>query len=96
MVLPAIAFTVVVVAGLSVATMLPHTARAHGGCSECTHAITHWTCGPTNKDNRRCHKTSAALCMNLATECVGSTTAISGGGLGDGGNDEYSISTTTY
>lgn len=93
--LPSATFAVVVTAGLGMATVLPHTARAGGGCSECTHAINHWTCGPTNKDNRTCHKVSAALCMDLVAECIGSTTAISSGGLGDGGDGEYSISTTS-
>lgn len=95
MLLPVVTFVAVVAAGLGAATVLPHTARAGGGCSECTHAINHWTCGPTNQDNLKCNKISAAYCMNLSIQCVGSTTAISGGGLGDGGDGEYSISTTT-
>lgn len=94
--IPAAAFAAIVGAGMSFATMLPNTARAHSGCSVCTHAVSHWTCGATNSDNVRCHKTSAAHCMNLATSCVGSTTAISGGDAGrDGGDGDYSISTTT-
>ena len=96
MVLPAAAFVAIAGAGFSFVTMLPHTARAHSGCTQCVHDVTHWTCGASNSDNVRCHKSSASLCMNLQANCVGSTTAISGGDAGrDGGDGDYSISTTT-
>jgi hypothetical protein len=90
-VVPFGAFVVVVLVGLSFATMLPYTARAHGGCTQCVHDVNLWTCGASNADDKFCHKVSAALCMDLKTECVGSTTAISGGGLGDG-SDRYTLS----
>jgi hypothetical protein len=94
MLIPAAAFSAIVVAGLSVATMLPHTARAHGGCTACVHNVNHWTCGATNDDDVACFKVTAALCMDLEAECVGSTTAISGGGDADA-SDRYTISTTS-
>jgi hypothetical protein len=91
---PTAVFVAVAFAGLSVATMLPYTARAHGGCTECVHDINHWTCGPSNADKQACIKVTAAYCMNVRTECVGSTTMISGGGIDDG-SDRYTFSTTT-
>lgn len=75
--------------------MLPYTARASGSCSVCTHSVTHWTCGPTNEDNVLCNKITAANCQNVQTQCVGSTTAISGGGLDGDGGDDFTISTTS-
>jgi hypothetical protein len=92
--LPATTFIGVVTLGLSMATMVPYTARAHAGCTQCVHDVNHWTCGASNKDNVACHKVSAALCMDLKTECVGSTTAISGGGVSDG-KDHLALSTTS-
>jgi hypothetical protein len=91
---PAGAFLVVVSIGLSFATMLPYTARAHGGCTQCVHDINHWTCGASNSDNTLCNKVNAALCMDLKADCVGSTTAISGGGLSEG-NDRFTLSSTS-
>jgi hypothetical protein len=93
--IPTASFVAVAAAGFSVVTMLPHTARAGGGCTVCTHAVTHWTCGPTNLDNIVCNKLGAALCHNNPATCVGSTTQISGGGLDADGGDDLSISTTT-
>lgn len=43
--IPMVAFVGIVSVGLSLATMLPLTARAHGGCTQCVHDINHWTCG---------------------------------------------------
>ena len=95
MLVPAATFATIVAAGLSFATMLPHTARAHGGCTQCVHNVTHWTCGASNLDNVFCQKSSAALCMNVQSNCIGSTTRISGGGGGHDGAGDYSNSTTT-
>jgi hypothetical protein len=92
--LPVATFAGVVVLGLSMATMVPHTARAHGGCTECVHNVNHWSCGASNRDDVTCHKVSAALCMDLKADCVGSTTGITGGGIGEGMRD-YALSTTS-
>ncbi len=96
MLIPATAFVMIVGAGLSIATLLPYTARAANSCTECHHDVTHWTCTASNQDNTGCHKLSAAYCANVQTDCVGSTTLISGGNPQDGGDGRYSISTTTY